>query len=153
MTWFAFQGLNNGQAVNLAGTQEKQAVAEGFHGYATQAQAQAAPNSVNLVTRVFADTWIADYSAAVKEQAAPGQKNANITNPATAVSAATTGIENSIPGVAQIGGLATSLGQTNTWLRVAKVVIGGALLMIGIAHMTGASNAVFTVARNVPVPV
>ena len=39
--WFAFQGLEGGQAVNLSGSDEAEAIAAGFHGYATQAQAQA----------------------------------------------------------------------------------------------------------------
>lgn len=153
MTWFAFQGLNNGQAIDLAGTQEKQAVVEGFHGYATQAQAQANPNAVNVVTQVFADAFIADYKIAVAEQAQPGGKNANVLNPATAASAAATGIASQIPGLAQVGTFFTTLGSKNLWMRAAKVIIGGALLLIGVAHMTGADNAVAQAARRVPVPV
>lgn len=138
MTWFAFNGLNGGQAVNLAGTQEKQAVVEGFHGYATQAQAQAAPNSVNLITRTFADAWIADYNAAVKEQAAPGQKNATILNPADAVGAATSYVENSIPGVQQIGSFFGALSQGSTWIRVAEGILGIILIAVGLARITHA---------------
>ena len=90
MTWFAFQGLNSGKAVNLAGAQEKTATSEGFHGYATEAQAEANPNSVNILTRGFADLWISDYNAAVKEGAQPGGPN-NITTPGGAANAAVQG--------------------------------------------------------------
>jgi hypothetical protein len=138
MTWFAFSGLNSGQAVNLAGTQEKQAVLEGFHGYATQAQAQAAPNSVNLLTRTFADAWIADYNAALKEQAQPGGANASIYNPATAASAAATGVANSIPGLSQIGSFFGALAQGNTWIRVAEGLLGIILIAVGLARITHA---------------
>lgn len=58
-----------------------------------------------------------------------------------------------IPGLSQIGGFFGALTSANTWIRVAKVVIGGALLIIGIAHITGASNAVADAARKVPLPV
>lgn len=39
------------------------------------------------------------------------------------------------------------------WIRAAKVVIGGTLLIVGLAHVTGADNAVARAARNVPLPV
>lgn len=153
MTWFAFQGLNSGKAVDLAGTQEKQAVIEGFHGYATEAEAEANPNAVNLLTRGFADLWITDYSAAVKEGAQPGGPNADILNPVTAAKAAVTGAANSIPGLAQVGQFFATLTQKNLWVSVLKVTVGGALLIIGLAHMTGAGNVVAVAARKVPVPV
>lgn len=53
-------------------------------------------------------------------------------------------------------GLTSLLGALtarNLWIRVAKVVIGGALVLIGLAHMTGASNAVAVAARKAPLPV
>ncbi len=61
--------------------------------------------------------------------------------------------QNAIPGLAQIGDFFSALGDANTWIRVAKVVVGGTLLIIGLAHMTGASNAVASIARKVPVPI
>lgn len=148
MTWFAFQGLNGGQAVDLAGTQEKEAVAEGFHGYAAQADAQAHPNAVNLVTRVFADAWIADYNAAVKEGAQPGGPN-NILTPSGAAAA----VGSTVPGLTQVGDFLSALSSRNLWIRAAKVAIGGALVLIGLAHITGASNAIAETARKVPLPV
>lgn len=39
------------------------------------------------------------------------------------------------------------------WIRAAKIIIGGGLLIIGIAHITGADNAVATAARKVPLPI
>lgn len=51
-------------------------------------------------------------------------------------------------------GLLSFLGDItskNLWIRVGKVVIGGALLLIGMAHITGANNGVAKAARKVPV--
>lgn len=129
MTWFAFQGLNSGKAVDLAGTQEKQAVVEGFHGYSTEAQAEANPNAVNVITRVFADAWIADYNAAVKEQAQPGGANANILNPATAVKAAVTG--------ALSDWHLTFGGFNGILVRGLKILFGGILVIAGLIKLTG----------------
>lgn len=135
MTWFAFQGLNGGKAVDLAGTQEKQAVAEGFHGYATEAQAEAQPNSVNLVTRVFADAWIADYNAAVREKAQPGGANADITNPGTAASAGASYVESYTP-FASIEQALTAFYDVITnvkmWRSLGWLVLGLALMFTGI---------------------
>jgi hypothetical protein len=60
---------------------------------------------------------------------------------------------NPIPGLTQIGDFFAALTQANTWIRVAKVLGGGLLLVIGIAHITGAGNAVAQTARKVPVPI
>lgn len=62
-------------------------------------------------------------------------------------------IANAIPGLAQIGDLFGALTDPNTWIRVAKVMFGGVLLIIGIAHITGAGNAVASTARKVPIPI
>jgi hypothetical protein len=58
--------------------------------------------------------------------------------------------QNAIPGVSAFF---TALGDSNTWIRVAKVVVGGLLLVIGLVHITGADNAVATAARKVPLPI
>jgi hypothetical protein len=156
MTWFAFQGLNGGKAIDLAGTQEKQAVVVGFHGYATEAEAEKQPNSVNFLTKVQADAFIADYKAAVAEQAQPGGKNANIINPVTAAKAGVTGVTTeagNLTGLNAIGDFFSRLTDANTWIRVGKVIVGGVLLIVGLAHITGVSGAVADTARRVPVPV
>lgn len=53
-------------------------------------------------------------------------------------------------------GLSSLLGDLtgkNLWVRAAKIIIGGGLVLIGVAHMSGADNAVASAARKVPVPV
>lgn len=62
-------------------------------------------------------------------------------------------VENAIPGLVQIGDFFGALTSANTWIRAAKVIVGGTLLIIGIAHMTGSDQAVAQVARKVPLPI
>lgn len=57
-----------------------------------------------------------------------------------------------VPGIQQIGDFFSKLGNSNTWIRVGKVVIGAALIIVGISHMTGMDNAAGKVARKVPAP-
>jgi hypothetical protein len=52
-----------------------------------------------------------------------------------------------------IGQFFSDLGKANTWIRVAKVVVGGLLLIIGLVHITGVGGAVADTARKVPVPI
>lgn len=55
---------------------------------------------------------------------------------------------NYLPSLTNLLGALTA---KNLWIRVAKVVIGGTLVIVGLSHMTGASNAVASTARKVPV--
>lgn len=55
-----------------------------------------------------------------------------------------------LPGLTSLLGALT---DKNLWVRAAKVIIGGALVLIGLAHMTGADNAVAVAARKAPLPV
>lgn len=150
MTWFAFKGYNNGKAVDIAGSQEKEAAGFGFHGYNSEAEAEAKPNSVNFLTSWFVNAIIADYHAAVKEQAQPGGKNANILNPGTALKAGESYVANSIPGVAQIGDFFDRLSQGNTWIRVGEVILGIFLIMSGVMKLSGASADIQDIVKKVP---
>lgn len=73
------------------------------------------------------------------------------TSIATGVANAAPDVANSIPGLSQIGDFFSALAQKNTWIRVLKVVVGGTLVIVGLAHMTGASNAVAETARKIPI--
>lgn len=153
MTWFAFKGYNVShgvaQAIDIAGTQEKEAVIFGFHGYATQAIAQANPNSVAsfpnplaVVQIPFVNLIIADYHEAVKQQSQPGGTNATITNPATAVKAGVTGLVHDIPGVGSIDDLINAFKNNfeNVLLRVGEIIVGVILLYVGVKAMATPSG-------------
>lgn len=143
MTWFAFAGLNGGKAVDLAGTQEKQAVAEGFHGYGTEAQAEKNPNSVNWLTRYLADTWIADYNAALGSGSQPGGPN-DITTPGGVWGALAQS-----SGLGAVGEFVKGLGQASTWLRVGEGVLGLVLIAVGVARLTHAVPVATSIAKAV----
>lgn len=67
--------------------------------------------------------------------------------------AAASTLGNPLTGLAAIGDFFSRLTEADTWIRVGKVLAGGVLLIIGLAHMTGAENGIAKIARNVPVPV
>jgi hypothetical protein len=46
-----------------------------------------------------------------------------------------------------------TLTSANLWIRIAKVLAGGVMLLVGLAHITGADNAAASLARKVPLPV
>jgi hypothetical protein len=141
MTWYAFKGYDGGQAIDLAGAQEKEATALGFHGYATAAEARAHPNSVNALTATFVNGFISDYKFAVSAQEQPGGKNANILNPASDVAGLGSAAASDIPGVAQIGDFFSALGDESTWVRVGEIVAGFLLIYIGLRAATQPGGA------------
>lgn len=53
--------------------------------------------------------------------------------------------EQNVPGASDISsvvGFLSTLGEANTWIRIAKVAAGGIILFIGLAHLTGADKAI-----------
>jgi hypothetical protein len=95
------------------------------------------------------------YSLAKADQIAanePANKNQPGPIPGTTVSpGGGINASNPLSGLAAIGDFFGRLSEGNTWIRVGKVAVGGALLMIGLAHMTGAENKVAQIARSVPI--
>lgn len=83
----------------------------------------------------------------------PQQQSANPVNDAVNAAQNSSGL--SIP--ASIGNFFAALGEANTWIRVAKVIVGGVLLIVGLVHITGADSGtkvvgqVASIARKVPV--
>jgi hypothetical protein len=151
MTWFAFQGLNGGKAIDIAGVQEKDAVAWGFHGYATEAQAEAKPNSVNIATRIAADLLIADYHTAVSQGAQPGGPNAS--NP---IAAGATGIVNSTGITKQISSVTDAIASIwdklkdgKMWRSLGWLLMGVLLIIFGLVLWVGPTAFKFTPAGKV----
>jgi hypothetical protein len=149
MTWFAWKGYNGGKAVDIAGTQEKQAVLLGFHGYGTEAKAEANPNDVaglfpdpilGGAQEEFVNAIIADYGFAKKAGEQPGGPNANILNPVNDAKGDVSYAENTFPGLAQIGGFFSRLTQANTWLRIAEVLLGVGLIIVSLAKLADGTS-------------
>lgn len=60
-------------------------------------------------------------------------------------------IPNPLDALKSIGDFFGRLTEASTWIRIGKVLVGGALLLIGLAHITGADNQIANAARNVKV--
>lgn len=135
MTWFAFKGYGT---VDVAGVQEKDLTAAGFHGYATEAQANANPNSVNILQKVLVNEIELDYQTALKTQSQPG--GANASNPlAQAEQGVLSGWNLQISGI------------SGWFLRGLKVLFGGVMMVIGISHMLGLDNKITQLAGQIPI--
>jgi hypothetical protein len=140
MTWYAFQGYNNNKAIDIAGVQEKEATVFGFHGYATESQAEANPNSVNIFQAPFVNLIIADYHVAVSTQSQPGGKNASNVGIVGAISNAANGL--GLPSFAGIDSFFGTLEQASTWLRILEVALGVVLIGVSLGKITGAGNII-----------
>lgn len=127
MTWFAWQGLNNNKAVNLVGLDEKFAVADGFHGYGTEALAEANPNSVNNpITKIEAESFI------------PGTTANNPTNAIGNAVSNSLGLGN----LGNISGLISDILNGAFWLRVAEGALGIVLIAVSLSKLSGVDNPI-----------
>jgi hypothetical protein len=95
--------------------------------------------------KLSAEGYKGPYATQAQAQTAASSATAEATS--TEVSAP------SIPGLAQVGDFFGALTQSATWIRVAKVIVGGLLLVIGLVHITGISGAAADTARKVPLPI
>jgi len=137
MTWFAFKGY---PTIDVAGIQEKELAALGFHGYAAQAQAAAHPNDVGFWQKAQLNIIEADYSYAKAAGEQPGGPHATLT-PGNTVAGAAQAAASSVPGLSQIGTFFHSLGEANTWIRVAEVLLGLGLIIVGLAKLASGTPA------------
>lgn len=145
MTWFAFH--NDGHVYDLNGAAEKQLAATGAHGYATEAQALAHRNAPATALQA---QFLAGYLTAASSPVgggmagviqvlntdASGQNTSKVSpvnNPLTS-------------GVA--GALSAFFGDTSSnWLlRTAEILLGLALIAVGVAKLTNAVPAATRVA-------
>lgn len=102
----------------------------------TTVQAASKPNGA---TAGPFPTQTAAQAEATKEDASAG-----LAGPLQGVGA----VESAITSVPQF---LQGLTSGNLWIRVAKVVIGGTLILVGVAKLTGASSAITKAAGKIPV--
>ena len=95
--------------------------------------------------------WQGPFATEAEAEAAqaPRQQSPNPANDAVNATENST----SLGGLAQIGAFFGALTQANTWIRVIKIVFGGALMLFGLTHMTGADNAVAQTVKRIPLPI
>lgn len=122
MTWFDITYGGQTYVENLTGTDEKTLVGLGFHGYATQAEAQAHPNGANYVQMLVASPILAgNVPVGVT----------NVPNPTTAAQGAGTAATAAWDAATAIPRFLSMLTSANLWIRVGEVVAGLILLGIG----------------------
>lgn len=137
MTWYAFRGY---ATIDVAGVQEKELTVLGFHGYATQAQANAKPNDVGFWQKAQLNVIEADYAYAKAAGEQPGGPHATLT-PGNVIAGGAQAAASSVPGLSQIGTFFHSLGEANTWIRVAEVLLGLGLIIVGLARLASGTSA------------
>lgn len=143
MTWYAFHGYNNGQAIDASAFDGAELNALGMHGYPTQAQAQAKPNSVNVFQAPVVNAAIDDYNNA--RDISPTQAN-NPTDITAPVKAAVNTGKNAAKKTLGAGWNLTFGNTTGLLGRIIKVALGAVLLISGILRMTGTDKAALGVA-------
>lgn len=139
-TWFAFKGYNNGKAVNVSTFDMTELDALGFHGYPSEAEANAKPNSVPGFPNPLAAIAIPVVNAAIDDannardvKSAPGNAAKAVADKAKQV----------VPGgIDAIGKFFGNLTKSDTWTRILKVVIGGVLMVVGLAKLTGIDKGI-----------
>lgn len=125
MFWIAVQGFDNNQAISLGVAEQYEAELYGIHGYPTQAEAEAKPNTVNALNRVQVEAWFANaegvgLGGAVAAGAKKAASAAGLNNPWQLVF-----------------GNSTGLGA-----RIVKISLGAVLLIAGLFRITNAGNIV-----------
>lgn len=140
MTWFAFDGY---PTIDLAGSQEKEAVALGFHGYATKADAEKNPNSVNILQKPILNLLETDYSYAVRAGEQPGGPHATLT-PGNVVTGAGQAAESFTPFASVQDGLSAFyrvVTNGKMWRSLGWLLLGLALMFTGIGLWIGPAAA------------
>lgn len=160
--WYTFAGIGRAYLIQRGSFDAGAADVAGVHGYATIEQAYANPNTVDAASQVTIQQWNNHASLPAGGGTFGTVETVNITAPAkpgaapvvsTPQNPATAAASQDIPGLPAIGDFFSRLTEAATWIRIAKVVAGGVLLIVGLVHITGADNSVANVARKVPLPV
>lgn len=158
MTWFAWKGYANGKAVDIAGSQEKEAVVLGFHGYATEGEAESKPNSVaawylpqHIPQVAFINAIIADYNFAKRAGEQPGGPHATLT-PGNIVAGSGQAAASYVPGIQQVGQFFNDLTNPHMWLRIAEGVLAVLLIATAVSKLAGNTGA-GKAARKIPLVV
>lgn len=135
MTWYVIRWDGQTYTENLAGAAEKTLTALGIHGYATEAEAQAHPQTMN------------DLQAALGGAQALAGTSGSATNIATPGGVAA-GAGAAASDTTSVASFLSRLTNPHLWLRVAEFLVGAAFLIIGLNALL--HNPAGKVARAVP---
>jgi len=135
MTWYDIKFEGQTYIENLTGADEKILTGLGIHGYATEAEAQAHPQTMNALQGAAGGANVLAGTTAAPGVVQPGEIAAGA---GTAAAAA--------PDVASI---LKGLTARQLWVRVAEGVLGLALLLVAVAEL-GKGTAIGKAAKVVP---
>lgn len=97
------------------------------------------------------DTQAQAIAAAQKYAAAhPGSTAPTANSATTGDATASTAVGSTTAALGDIANFFGDFTQANTWIRVAKVVTGALLIIVGAAHLTGADKAAGKAAKVAP---
>jgi hypothetical protein len=130
MTWYDIKWGGQTYVENLSGADEKTLTALGIHGYATQAEAEANPQTMNFIQAAAGGaSALAGVSGSATNITTPG----GVVTGGGATAAATGGIDDFLQYPQKV--LAWISNRSNI-VRVAKVVIGGTMILVGLDMLT-----------------
>lgn len=131
MFWVAFKGYNNGKAISLGWLEQVEAEAYGMHGYPTEAQAEAKPNTVPAIAKAQVNAWIFN---------AQGSVTTHVKNKVTST------VANAAKSVLGSGWSLVFGNTTGLLGRIIKVGLGGILIIAGITRISGVKKDIIAVA-------
>lgn len=135
MYWVAWKGYNGGKALSLGTLEQYEADALGFHGYPTEAQAEANPNSVNNpAQQAQVNAWVFNTQSLT-------QHTVNEANRVVPGAKAVTGA------VTDVGNFLSRLTSINTWIRVGEFILGAMLILAGALKLSGQDASLKTIAK------
>jgi hypothetical protein len=136
MTWFVVNWSGQTYTENLTGAAEKTLTLLGIHGYATEAEAQAHPQTMNVLQAAAGGAQaLAGVSGSATDIPTPGGV---VAGAATGAAAATT----------TLGWLKSLFTRANA-IRLAEGVLGLALVLVAVAKL-GEGTAIGSAAKKVP---
>lgn len=99
-------------------------------------------NAVKNAVKNFGNPVGQVVSGVQQANSASGNKIGNAVKGAANSAGQATGLGQVGTDISTISGFASALGNKTLWIRTGKVVIGGGLLLIGVAHITGADGKI-----------
>lgn len=129
MTWYDIRWNGQTYIENLTGNDEKELTLLGIHGYATQAEAEAHPQTMNEVQALAGGANILAGTVV-----GPADQPGDILGGAGTTANAASSVTSDAASVVKFLG---DLESRSLWLRILKGVAGIALVIIGTIHLFG----------------
>jgi hypothetical protein len=149
--WYTFHGIGRAYLIKIGTDASFSADTSGVHGYPTIEQAYTNPNGVNALAQGTISQWDYQSSLPFGGGTLGVVETANITAPATPGGTPTLSTPQN-PTTAAAKDVWHGLNLDQILLRVAEVLLGLALIGVGIARITGAQNAISSVLKAKVIP-